>query len=219
MNGYAKTDWKLFQEELKDAVCQANCLVYMYTRSYLAWLCNNLRECENVDLKAFILAPDNISCIIIIKGTLAEYPQVGMLLRALLVEERANVAMKYKLDPGDPLMFEYNNHQKHVVSNGVTTNALAFLNLEEAHTPLGFSPWSVPAGVPLQQMAGVVNNQAIASEEIMVPAQATEELHIATATNTIFRKMDSMIKAFKVWTIQMSKANELICGGYQTDRE
>jgi len=57
-------------------------------------------------------------------------------------------------------------------------------------------------------MPVVVNFPAIANEETLAPAQATEEIPIAKAKNTIDMKMDEMMKAFEAWTFQLSKANE-----------
>jgi hypothetical protein len=57
-------------------------------------------------------------------------------------------------------------------------------------------------------MPVVINLPAITSEETPAPAQATEEIPIAKADNTIDMKMDNMIKTFEAWTFQMSKVNE-----------
>jgi len=45
-----------------------------------------------------------------------------------------------------------------------------------------------------------------------------EEIPIATADSTMDTKMGNMMKAIEAWTFQMSKANERVCGGYQTAR-
>jgi len=112
MNGYLRKDWEQLKEELKDAFRHADSRVYMYTRSYLERLCKEQRERGNVGLKAFILAYDNISRIMIDKGALAEYSQVEMLLGALPRNLRAKAVMKLELDPRDPSTFKYDKTPK-----------------------------------------------------------------------------------------------------------
>jgi hypothetical protein len=157
MSGYLKKDWELLKEELKDAFRHADSRVYMYTRSYLERLCKDQRERGNVGLKAFILAYDNISRIMIDKGALAEYSQVEMLLGALPRNLRAKAVMKLELDPRDPSTFKYDKLRKHVLDKCVTADALALLDSEGARTAPGVSPYSVPAGVPHPQMPVVIN--------------------------------------------------------------
>jgi hypothetical protein len=82
MNGYLTKDWVQLKEELKVAFRHADSRVYMNIRSYLERLCRDQLERGNLGLKAFILAYDNISRIMISKGALAEYSQVEMLLGA-----------------------------------------------------------------------------------------------------------------------------------------
>ena len=119
MNGYLTKDWVQWKEELKDAFRHAfrhaDSRVYMYARSCLERLCWDQLERGNVSLKAFILAYDNISRIMISKGALAEYSQVEMLLGALSRDLRAKAVMKLELDPKDPLTFKYDKLQKHVL--------------------------------------------------------------------------------------------------------
>jgi len=71
MKEYVRNNSKLLNGELRDDYHHADSHVYMYRWSYLEWLCNNQLECENIGLKAFILAYDIISRIMIIMGTLA----------------------------------------------------------------------------------------------------------------------------------------------------
>jgi len=78
----------------------------MYTTLYIERLCRDQLERGNVGLKAFILADDNVSRIMINKGTLDEYSQVEMLLGALPNDLRAKVVMKPKLDPRDRSTFK-----------------------------------------------------------------------------------------------------------------
>jgi len=73
---------------------------------------------------------------------------------------------------------------------------------------LGVSPHSIPAGVQLPQMPIVVNLPAIPSEETPAPLQATEEIPITKAGNTVDMNMNNIVKAFQTWNFQLSKANE-----------
>jgi len=107
MNGYLMKEWVQLKEELQDAFRHADSRVYMYMRSYLERLCRDQLERGNVGLKAFILAYDNISRIMISKGAFAEYSQVEMLLGALPRDLRAKAVMKLELDPRDPSTFKY----------------------------------------------------------------------------------------------------------------
>jgi len=107
MNGYRRRDWVQLNEELKDAFRHADSGVYKYTRSYFERLSSDQLEQGNVGLKAFILAYDNISRIMINRGALAEFSQVAMLLGALPSDLRAKAVMKLDLDPRDPSKFEY----------------------------------------------------------------------------------------------------------------
>jgi len=94
MNGYLRKDWEQLKEDLKDAFRHIDSRVYMYTQWDLEQLCKEQWECGKVGLKAFILAYDNISRIIIDKGALAEYSQVEMLLGALPRNLSAKAVMK-----------------------------------------------------------------------------------------------------------------------------
>jgi len=170
MHGYLRKDWVQLNEELKDTFRHADCRVNMYTRFYLDPLCRDEVECGNVGLKAFILAYDNISRIMINKGALAEYSEVEMLLRALPRELRAKAVMKLELYPRDPSMFKDVKLRKHVLDKCASPNALALLDSEGARTALGDSPYSIPAGVPLPQIPGVANLPAIHNEETPSPA-------------------------------------------------
>ena len=181
-------------------------------------LCRDQLERGNVGLKAFTLAYDNISCIRINKGALAEYSQVEMLLGALPRDLRAKAVMKLNLDPRDPSTFKYDKFPKHVLDKGATADALALQDLEGACTAPGVSPYSIPAGVPLLQMPVVANLPAIPIEVTPAPSQAMEGIPIAKAENTIDTKMDDMMKPFEARTVRLSKANEPRFGGYQTAR-
>jgi hypothetical protein len=161
-------------------------------------------ERENVGLKAFMLAYDNISYIRINKGALAGYTGVEMLLRTLRRDLGAKLVIKLELDPSDPSTFKYEKLQKHVLVEWMTADTLAILNSEAARTAPGVSPYSIPAGVPLPQMPVAVNLAAIPSEETLAPVQATEEIPIAKANSTIDTKMYITIKTFETWTFQMS---------------
>jgi len=133
----------------------------------------------------------------IIKGALAEYSQVEMLLGALPRDWGAELVMILELDPRDPLAFKYDKLQKHVLDTCVTSDALAHLKLEGGHMTLGVSPYSVRAGVPLPLMPDVVNLLAIPNKETPALAEATEEIPIAEAENTMDTKMDNIMKAFE----------------------
>jgi len=207
MNGYLRNDWEQLNKELKDAFHHANSQVYMYTTSYLEWLCKDQRERGNFDLKTYILAYDNISRMMIDKGALAEYSQVEMLLGALQGNLGPNALMSLELDRRDPLTFKYDKLWKDGIGNCVTANAITLLASEVAHMAPGVSPYPVPAGVPLPQMPVVINLLAIISEQSPAPAQGTEEIPIANTDNTIDTKTDNTMKSFDAWTFQMSKAN------------
>jgi len=218
MNRYLKKDWVQLKEKLKDAFGQANSRVYMYTRSYLERLCRDQLECGNIGLKAFILAYNNISHIMINKGALSEYSQGEMLPRALSRDLRAKAVKKLERDSRDPFMFKYVKLRNHVLDKCAPTNSLALLNSEGACKALGVSPYSIPVGVLLPQMPVVANLPAIPNKETPAPVHIMEEISIAKAENTIYTKMDNMMKAFKAWTLQLSKANEPRYRGYQTAR-
>jgi hypothetical protein len=49
-------------------------------------------------------------------------------------------------------------------------------------------------------------------------AEATEEIPIAKAKNTIDTKMDNMIMAIEAWSVQLSKENEPRLRGYRPAR-
>jgi hypothetical protein len=105
MIGYLTKDWVQLNEELQDAFQHGNSQVYLYTRSYMDRLCRDQLELGNVNLKAFILAYDIISRIMISKGPLAEYSHLEMLLGALPRHLRAQTVMKLEVDPRDPCTF------------------------------------------------------------------------------------------------------------------
>jgi len=218
MNGYPRKDWVQLKEELKDSFRHTDSRVYMYVRSYLGRLCSDQLERGHIRLKTCILAYDNISRIMINKGALAEYSQVEMLLGAFPRELRAKAVMELDLDPRDPWTFKYDKLRKHVLDECGTADTLTLLNSEGARTAPGVSPYSILAGVPLPQMPVGANHPAIPNEETPAPAQAMEEIRIAKAENTIDMKIDTMMKAFKAWTFQLSKANEPRHRGYQTAR-
>jgi len=142
------------------------------------------------------------------KAGLAESSQVEMLLGALTTDLKPKAVMKLELDPREPSTFKSDKLRKHVLDKCSTADALVLLDSAGARTALGVSPYSIPAGVPLPQMPVLVNLPAIPNEETLAPAQATEEIRIAKAENTIDTKMDNMIKAIEAWTFHMSKANE-----------
>jgi len=105
MNGYLRKDWMQLKEELKDAIRHANSRVHMYTRLYSErWGRDQLKR-GNLGLKAFIRAYDNISCILINKGALAEYSLVELLLDALPRDLRTKAVMILEQDPRDPTTF------------------------------------------------------------------------------------------------------------------
>jgi hypothetical protein len=135
----------------------------MYTRWYLEQLCRDQLERGNVGLKAFILAynNNNISRTMINKGALAKYSHQEMLLRAVPRELRATAVTKLELDPRDPSTFNYLRLRNHALNKCMTANALALLYSHGARTAPGFSPYSIPAGVPLPQIAVVVMLPAI----------------------------------------------------------
>jgi hypothetical protein len=107
MNRYLMKDWVQLQEELKDRFRHTDSRVYMYTRSYLVQIWQNQLDCGNFGLKAFILAYNNISSIMINTGVLAKFSQVQMFLRALPHNLRAKAVMKFKLDPTGHSTFKY----------------------------------------------------------------------------------------------------------------
>jgi len=104
------------------------------------------------------------------------------------------VVMKLDLDPRDPWGFKYDKLQKHVLDKCVTGDGLALLDSDRPPPALGDSPHSIPDGVLLPHMPVVANLPAIPNEETLAPAQATEEIPITEANNTINTKMDNMMK-------------------------
>jgi len=78
------------------------------------------------------------------------------------------------------------SHGKYVLDKCVTADALGLLDSEGARTVLAVSPYSVPAGVPLQQMPVVVNLPTIPCEESPAPAQATEVIPITKVAGQLF---------------------------------
>ena len=83
MNQHLRKDWVQLKEYLKDTFWHTNSRVYIYKRLYFERQCRDQLEREIIGLRAFILAYDNISRIMINKGAWAEYTQVEMLLGAL----------------------------------------------------------------------------------------------------------------------------------------
>jgi len=124
-----------------------------------------------------------------------------MLLGALLWDVTVKAAVNVERDSREPGIVIYDTLGKHVLQKSVTASTLAKLDLDEAHTAPGVSPYSLLAGVPLPQMPVVVNIPAFPSEETLTPVLATKELPIAKADNTIHTDIDNMMKAFSVWTI------------------
>jgi len=216
MSGHLNKDWEQLNDKLKNTLHHHNSPVHMCTIMYMARLCKDQWERGNVGLKGCIFAHDNISCILNHKRALAEYSQIEMRRGAPPRYFRANAVMKLELDPRDPSMFKYNKLWMHVLDQCVTTDTLALLNTEGAHTAPGVSTSSVPAGVPHPQMTVVRNLPAIPSKGTLAPAQAIDGIHIAKGNNTIDTTMDNVMKAFKAWTFQKSKVNEPEYGGYHT---
>jgi hypothetical protein len=101
--------------------------------------------------------------------------------------------MKLELDSRDPLRFKYRKLRKRVLDKCETTDALALLDSEGARMVPGVSPYSIPAGVPPQQMSVVVNLPAIPNEGTLAPAQATEEIPFAKLENTTHTKKYNMM--------------------------
>jgi hypothetical protein len=218
MNRYLRKDWVQLQEELKDRFRHTNTRVYMNTRSYLVQLRRDQLDCGNFGLKAFILAYNNISSIMINKGVLAKFSQVQMFLGALPHNLKGKAVMKFKRDPRGHWTFKYDTLRKHVLDKCATGNALPLLDSEGARTVPGVSPYSIPAGVSLPQMRIVMNIPSIPNEVTPARAHATEEIPVAIGENTIDMKIDNMMKTFEALTFQLSKANEPRYGCYQTAR-
>ena len=150
------------------------------------------------------------------KGALPKYSQVDMMLGALLCGFCAEAVTKMQPDPRDPLVFQEDTLQKDVLNKCVTTDGLGLWDLEESCKAPGVSVVSVPASVRLQHSLVAIYRPTLLNIETAVPVQATEEIVITKAANTIGRKIDNMTNACKAWTFQMSKANERGYGGYQT---
>jgi len=196
------------EEVLKNAFRQADNWVHMNMRAYLERQCQDQWECGDVSLKALILSYNNICLITIGKAALAVYLQVSMLLGALPRELMGKAVMKLELESTEPSRFKYDKLRKNVLDECVTANTLALLDSDRAHTVLGVSPYSVPAGVALPQMPLVTNLPVIPSEQTPAPAQATDGIPIAKPDNTIDTRMDIMMKTFKARTFQMRTAND-----------
>lgn len=113
---------------------------------------------------------------------------------------RAKPVIKLDLDPRESSSFKYNEHSNYILEKCVTAQALVPCDLDGAITEPGVSPYSIPGAVPLQQMAVVVNLQAIPSKETPPPAHATEEISIANAKNTFDMTRNNWMKGFEVWT-------------------
>jgi len=98
----------------------------------------------------------------------------------------------------------------------ITQSQLEFhyLDLGEAHIVQGVFCYQFPAGVPLQQMAVVLNLPAIPSKETPAPTLATEDMVITKAKKPINTTMYIMITVSEASTVQMSQANEPRYGGY-----
>jgi len=188
-NEYLKMDLVQLNEDLKDTFQHTDSRSYMYTRSYLQRLCKDQLEGGNVSLKAFILAYDNISSIMLTKGALAEYSQVEMILAAHPRDLRAKAVMKLQLDPRDPLTFKYDKLSMHDLEKCATTNSLTMLDLDGARTAPVVTPYFIPAGVLLPHMPVVVYCPAIPNKGTPVPVQAMEEIPITGAKNMINVKM------------------------------
>lgn len=103
------------------------------------------------------------------KGAFARYSHQEMLLHAVPRELRATAVTKLELDPRDPSMFKYLKLQNHALSKCITADALALLYWHGACTAPAFSPYSIPAGVPLPQIAVLVMLLAITCEATPVP--------------------------------------------------
>jgi len=114
------------------------------------------------------------------------------------------------------MTFKYDKLCKHFLHKCDSTECLTILNWAVACTAQGVSPDAFPAGVLLRKMPEVVTVLAIPNQVSMAPAQATEEILIAKAENTIDMKMDNIIKAFQAWNWQQSKVNDPRYGCYQT---
>jgi hypothetical protein len=95
-----------------------------------------------------------------------------------------------------------------VLDKCATADAITLLDSDRARTAPGVSPYSIPVGDPLPHTPVVVNLPAIPNEETLAPEQATEKSPIANAKNMIDMKIDNVMKDFKPWTLQVSKANE-----------
>ena len=140
------------------------------------------------------------------------------MLRALPRESRTKAVLILDLNPRDLSTLEYDTLRTNVLDKCVTSDALPILDLDGAHTALGVSPYSIPAGVRLTQMPVVANLPATPNEETAAPAQAMEEICIPKAENTIDTEMEDMMKPFEARTSQLSNAIESRSGGYQTAR-
>jgi len=126
-------------------------------------LCNDYLERGKVSLKAFSLACDNNSRIMINKGALAEYSQKEMLVGSHPRDFIVNAVLQLELDPRDPSTFTYNKLRKDVLNECATTDALAVLDSEGAGMAPAVSPYPPPAEGPLPQMPVVVDLPAIPS--------------------------------------------------------
>jgi len=186
--------------------------------SYLKWLFKHQLKRGHVGLKAFVLANDNIRCIMIKKGALAVYSEAEMLLRAIPRELKSIAVLQLELVPRDPLMFTFDTLRKHILDKCFTADGLAQLDMGGTHMAPGVSCDSIPAGLCLPQMPVMVDHQVIPNKENLAPTQVLDEIPIRIAENIINTKMDNMMKAFEARTFQLSKANELRYRGYQTAR-
>jgi hypothetical protein len=170
MNGYLTKDCMDVKQELKDTFRHADCLLYVYTMSNLERLCREQLESGIVGVKAFILTYDNVSCIMLRTGALAEYSQVEIFLGAHPRDVRAKALMKVELEPRDPSTFAHDQLQKHVLDKWAMADALAVGDSETVHTAAGVSPYIIPAGVRRPQMPVVVNLPAIPNDETLAPS-------------------------------------------------
>jgi len=130
INQYPRTDWANLKMEWNNRLRHSDSKGYVYTRLYLERQCQDQLDCENISLEAFILAYDNISCIIINRRALAKYSQVEMMLGGLPRDWTAKVVMKLELDPRDHSTSKYDKVQNHVLYQCGSTDSVALLDSE-----------------------------------------------------------------------------------------
>ena len=115
--------------------------------------------------------------------------------------------MKLQLDSRDPLMFSYDELQKHAVVSCTTADAVTLLSSAVVCTALQVWPYIFTTGVLLPQVPQVVNLQTISMEETLALKQAMENVPISKAESTINMKIHTMMKIIHSWTFQQSKSN------------